>query len=279
VEPRSLSRNADAYDRFAKAVDVPMMVITILWLPVLILPLVMSVHGTMNDVFVAIDFMVWALFAIEYVVKLYLAPERWHFVRTHVLDLIIVVVPFFRPLRAARLVRLQVLGRLFVVGGEGLRRIKQVFTHKGFHFVVLFAALLVFLCAGLVTLAERNARAANIHEFGQGLWWAIVTVTTVGYGDRYPVTPMGQGVAVVLMLAGIGLIGALTATVASYFVEQKADEEEDRLDRIELLLELLVELHVPGGLAGLNGKPAEFTAAKKGAVARVATTPASDSTA
>lgn len=126
-------------------------------------------------------------------------------------------------------------------------------THKGFHFVVLFAALLVFLCAGLVTISERNARGANIHEFGQGLWWAIVTVTTVGYGGRYPVTPMGQGIAVVLMLAGIGLIGALTATVASYFVEQKSDEAEDRLDRIEALLEILVERGVSGGLSTLSG--------------------------
>jgi hypothetical protein len=62
---------------------------------------------------------------------------------------------------------------------------------------------------------------ASIRDFGQGLWWAIVTVTTVGDGDRYPVAPMGQRVAVVLTLAGIGLIGVRTATVASYFVDRK----------------------------------------------------------
>jgi hypothetical protein len=134
VERSVLSRNADAYDRFAKAVDVPMMVITILWLPVLIIPLVTSVHGTVDDLFVAIDFMVWALFAVEYIVKLYLAPERGRFVRTHVLDLIIVVVPFFRPLRAARLVRLQVLGRMLVVGGEGVRRLRAGVHAQGVSF-------------------------------------------------------------------------------------------------------------------------------------------------
>ncbi len=104
--------------------------------------------------------------------------------------------------------------------------------------------MLVFVCAGLVTFAERNAKGANIHDFGQGLWWAIVTVTTVGYGDRYPTTPFGQGVAVLLMLVGIGLIGTLTATVASYFVQEKTNVTEERLERIEALLtQLLASEH------------------------------------
>jgi voltage-gated potassium channel len=233
-------RTPDAYDRFAKLVDGPMLVITILWLPVLIVPLIVPLSGATAATFLFVDLTVWALFAIEYFVKLYLATDRWRFVKTHVLDLIIVVVPFLRPLRAARLVRLQVLARFFVVGGEGLRRAKQIFTHRGFHFVILAVVMLVFACAGLVTIAERGSKGSNIHDYGQGLWWAIVTVTTVGYGDRYPVTPFGQGVAVLLMLMGIGLIGALTATIASYFVEQKADATEERLVRIEALLEQIL---------------------------------------
>lgn len=72
------------------------------------------------------------------------------------------------------------------------------------------------------------------------MWWALVTVTTVGYGDKFPVTSGGRGVAVVLMLLGIGLIGILTASVASYFVESKANDDmaelRQRLDRIEELL-------------------------------------------
>jgi voltage-gated potassium channel len=197
-------------------------------------------HGSMADTFATIDYTVWALFALEYVIKLSLAPQRGYFVRTHLLDLLIVAVPFFRPLRMGRLVRLLRLSRVAVVMGEALRRGKSIFTHNGFHFVVLTAAVLVFVCAGLVTFAERNAKGANIHDFGQGLWWAIVTVTTVGYGDRYPTTPFGQGVAVLLMLVGIGLIGTLTATVASYFVQEKTNITEERLARIEALLTQLL---------------------------------------
>ena len=98
----------------------------------------------------------------------------------------------------------------------------------------------VFVCSALELAFERSAHGSNIHDYGEALWWAIVTVTTVGYGDTYPVTAGGRGVAVVLMLVAIGLIGVLTATVASFFVGEKADEEQaalnQRLDRIEAML-------------------------------------------
>jgi voltage-gated potassium channel len=234
-----MARSEGAYERFARAVDGPMMVITILWLPVLIIPLLTPVHGTVASTFAVIDYSVWALFAVEYPAKLGLAPDKKHFFRTHILDLVIVAVPFFRPARVGRLVNLGRLGRIGIVTADILDRGKKIMTHKGLQFVMLAVAVIVFAAAGLVSIAERSAKGADIHDFGQGLWWAVVTVTTVGYGDRYPVTPFGQGVAVVLMLVGIGLIGVLTATVASYFVDQKTDKLEDRLERMEaLLLEL-----------------------------------------
>jgi voltage-gated potassium channel len=77
--------------------------------------------------------------------------------------------------------------------------------------------------AWLVLLFEENAKNSNIHNYPDSLWWAIVTVTTVGYGDRYPATTGGRVVAGVLMLVGIGLIGVLTATVASLFIKEHTD--------------------------------------------------------
>jgi voltage-gated potassium channel len=228
---RGIGRNQDAYDKFSAAVELPLMVITILWIPVLLVPLVRPVHGSVASTFAVIDYMVWALFALEYVIKLYLSPDRGKFVRTHILDLLIVAVPFFRPLRIGRLAR---LGRVGIVARRAVGRGKSVMTHKGLHFVLLTVAIIIFACAGLVTIAERDAPGSSIHNLGQGLWWAMVTVTTVGYGDRAPVTPLGQGLAVFLMLAGIGLLGVLTATFASYFVGQDLDKnqaEREELDR------------------------------------------------
>lgn len=246
-------RSQNAYDRFVSNTEGPMLVITILWLPILIIPLVRPVHGTVAEAFAVIDYMVWALFAVEYMAKFALAPNRKLFFRTHLLDLLIVAVPFFRPARMGRLITLLRLGRIGVLAGGILERGRKVMTHKGVHFVLLAVAIIVFASAGLVTITERAAHGGNIHNLGQGLWWAMVTVTTVGYGDRYPVSPFGQGVAVMLMLVGIGLIGVLTATVASYFVDQKTDILEDRLERMELLLhEALARLPHPTTTGSIN---------------------------
>ena len=184
-------------------------------------------HGATAETFAVIDYTVWALFVVEYVVKMYLTPNRGKYFRSHLLDLIIVAIPFFRPARAGRLVNLMRLGRIGIVLDRGLTRAKDVLTHKGLHFVLLTATVMVFASAGLVTITERSAPHATIHNYGQGLWWAIVTVTTVGYGDKYPVTGFGQGIAVVMMIVGIGLIGVLTATVASYFVGQDLGKAQD----------------------------------------------------
>ena len=105
------------------------------------------------------------------------------------------------------------------------------------NLVLMGVTGIVVVGSGVELAFEQHAHGANIHNFGESLWWAIVTVTTVGYGGNYPVTTGGRCVAVVLMLVGIGLIGSLSATVANYFVKEKADEEKAdlsrRLDRIE----------------------------------------------
>jgi voltage-gated potassium channel Kch len=145
-----------------------------------------------------------------------------------------------RPLRALRLLRLLNLARAGVVLANALKRAREILIHRGLHFVLLAVLGVVLVCSAAELGFEQNARAATIHNFGDALWWATVTVTTVGYGDKYPVSPGGRGVAVVLMLVGIGLIGVLTATVASYFIEEKTDQEKaelnQRLDRIEAML-------------------------------------------
>jgi voltage-gated potassium channel len=107
--------------------------------------------------------------------------------------------------------------------------------------VLLAVLAIVLVGAALEFVFEEHAPGANIHNYGDALWWAIVTVTTVGYGDKYPVSAAGRGVAVVLMFTGIGLVGVLSATVASYFVGQRAEadmsELHRRLDRIEAALD------------------------------------------
>ena len=139
------------------------------------------------------------------------------------------------------------LARVGVVLTNALKRTRETLTHRGLHFVLFAVAGIVITCSGVELAFEQHTRGSTIHNFGDALWWATVTVTTVGYGDKYPASVGGRGVAVVLMLVGIGLIGVLTATVASYFVEEKAEQERtelhERLDRIEAMLAQALAQH------------------------------------
>jgi voltage-gated potassium channel len=127
-----------------------------------------------------------------------LSVRREAFVRSHRFDLAVVVLPLLRPLRLLRLVTLlSVLNRH---AGSTLRG--QVIVY------VSGATTLIMLIAALALLdAERGHPEANVHGFGDALWWAFATVTTVGYGDRYPVTGQGRTIAAGLMLSGIALLG------------------------------------------------------------------------
>jgi voltage-gated potassium channel len=236
----ALARSQSAYDRFSAATDLPLTLLAVLWLAVLVLPLVVHLPAGVDHAFNLIDVGVWAVYAAEYLIRLYLVPFRKRFVTHHLVDLAVVVLPLLRPLRVLRLLRLFNLARAGVVLLNALKRVRGILTHRGLHFVLLAATGIVVVASGVELAFEEHAHGTNIHNFGESLWWAIVTVTTVGYGGYYPVTSGGRCVAVVLMLVGIGLIGALTATIASYFVEEQADQEKAdlvrRLDRIEEML-------------------------------------------
>lgn len=158
----------------------------------------------------------WAAFAMDYLVRLWLADDRGQWFRRHLVDLAIVVLPVLRPLRLVRLVIL--VSALQKAVGRAIRGKVVVYAATS-------AALLVYVASLAVLQAERTDPNASITSFGQAVWWAITTVTTVGYGDGYPVTTTGRIVAALLMLGGISLIGAITATFASWIVERVAAED------------------------------------------------------
>ena len=161
--------------------------------------------------------MTWAYFAIDYVMRFVSATNRtkWFFV--HIVDFLIVAVPLLRPLKLLRIAAIVVaFQRTF---GSALRGRVVWYAAGG-------SAFLVFIAAVAVLDAERHAPDAAITTFSDALWWATATVTTVGYGDFSPITPQGRLVAVGLMVAGIALLGVVTATVASWLLEQVSAREE-----------------------------------------------------
>ena len=125
------------------------------------------------------------------------------------------LLPFLRPLRLLRVISFGTLVIQKVAVGRQFAITLKVF---------LASILLAYIGAVQITITERGVEGSNIKSFGDGLWWAITTVTTVGYGDRFPVTSTGRVLAVCLMLVGISLMGVITASVAAWFVKMSQDD-------------------------------------------------------
>lgn len=166
--------------------------------------------------------MTWAVFALDYLVRLILSTRRLAFIRRHWFDLLVIALPMLRPLRLLRLVTF-----LSLVN----RRASSDLRGRVGMYVAGGSLLLAVVGALAVVDAERGADGANITTLGDAFWWAATTMTTVGYGDRYPVTSIGRGVAVGLMVCGIAILGTVTATLASWIVE-RVSEAEDEADSV-----------------------------------------------
>jgi len=155
-----------------------------------------------------IAWIVWACFVVDYVARLLLSVGKARFVRTHKLDLLMVLLPMLRLLRIFLLLR---------------RSLASVSTEKIAGSIVSLVVAAVFVSAFFMWRVEYNAAGATITTFRYALWWAIVTTTTVGYGDYTPVTLAGRVIATGVMIVGVGLIGTVSATVAAWFVRRHSE--------------------------------------------------------
>jgi voltage-gated potassium channel len=249
-ERRKPSRSEESLRRFEEQIELPMLVLSLAIIPLLVIPLVADLSRPVEDTFIALDWAVWAAFLIEYLVRVYLAPRKLRFVRQNLFDLLIVVLPFLRPLRVVRSAReLRILRATRAVSflGRAGQSAREIVTRHKLHYVLMVGIAIVFLGAVLTREFERGAPGSTINSFSDALWWAISTAGTLGAADKAPVTAAGRGVAVVLMMFGLGVFGLLAASFASFFVGEREEEELDpklnealeRLARIEAVLERL----------------------------------------
>ena len=217
--------------RWEDAADWPLAVAALVFLAVYAWPILMpDLSAPWPGVCHVLTWAMWGLFALDYVVRLALSRSRLGFVRHSIFDLAVVALPLLRPLRLLRLVALlSVLTR----NTSGSLRGRVAVYVAGSTVLVLFVASLAILDA------ERDREGANIHSFGDALWWAASTMTTVGYGDRFPVTTTGRFIGGGLMLAGIALLGVVTATLASWLIERVRDVEEQSETATRRDLEIL----------------------------------------
>jgi voltage-gated potassium channel len=235
----SVEAREEALSRFERATAWPLLIMALAIIPIIVLPLVIDLSPAAQTSLTAADWMIWATFAIEYSIRLFLAPRKWPFLKHNVIDTLVVVVPFAQPLRllrSARVLRLTRVARAGTYMARGAEEGRSLFSRENFSYAIAVTLLALGGASLLVWAVERQAPAANIKTLPDALWWAVTTVSTVGYGDRYPVTAEGRAIALVLMVLGIALFGVIAATLSSFFVEQQHKGEFAKLmEKIESL--------------------------------------------
>ena len=176
---------------------------------------VAEVSPSSQSILDGIQWVSWIAFAADLLFGIYKASNKVQFLKRHPLEILAVILPFLRPLRLLRFISFGTLVFEKVNLGKSI----------AISFKVIVTAIFLTYLAGIeITMAERGEPGATIQNVGDGFWWAITTLTTVGYGDIYPTTTDGRVIAVGLMVTGICVLGVISATVAAWFVKMTQDD-------------------------------------------------------
>jgi voltage-gated potassium channel len=199
--------------RWQKKMALPTLILSLLYTASFVYPIYWyPVSHPMKMFCSIINYLTWSAFAVDYGIQMRLAPDNKKYFKNHIFELILIGVPFFRPLRALR--------ALAFTTQASIRSKKALI--KSIPLVMSGAAVVMIVIMGAAILdVERNAPGSNIRTPMDALWWGLVTITTIGYGDRFPVTTEGRLVAAVLIIFGVAMISTLTASFAAWIMSHE----------------------------------------------------------
>lgn len=242
-----------ALDRWEIRTEWPLAAVALIFLAIYSAQVLLEPPAEVHRLLSVINTVLYMTFVGDYIMRLTLADRRSRWFFGHLLDLAIVVLPFLRPLRLLRLVMVFKVAQ----GAAG-----NMIRGRVIAYAACSSVLLIYISSLAVLSAERHQPGANITSFGKAVWWAVTTVTTVGYGDEVPVTVTGRVAATFLMFGGISLLGVITATLASWIIQRVAEANTEnqaatkaQIDVLRAELRRLTEaLETDGG-----GPPSEST--------------------
>lgn len=190
-----------------------------------------------KQVLLLIDNIIWTIFSIDYFLRLYNSNNKVKFIKRNIIDLIS-ILPFnsifivFRALNIVKISRISNISeilkilKIIFVSGRLKKNFDEFIKTNNFNYTLIIILIIVLVGSATISIVE------NI-DIGDAIWWSIVTVTTVGYGEIYPKTTMGRFVASILMILGIGFISSFTSTLSTYFL--KKEKNNGNLNTVKLI--------------------------------------------
>lgn len=221
-----------------KWTDLPLLILAIGSLPLLLLELVSNRLTDADKYFLfGVNLAVFAAFAIDYLVELAISKQRSMYLKTEWSSLLIVfaqllaLLPFLGflgILRGARGLRIvSTIARVVGIGVASRTEGRQLLKHRAASLAFGLAGFTLVTSAVAFTLAEDVGSTGRVHSFFDALWWSAATITTVGYGDIYPVTAAGRIIAVFTMVVGISTLAVVTARIAQFLIQNNSDDDKE----------------------------------------------------
>lgn len=202
MKTTTLAQNqSDRLERIERITELPLMLLSFTLIPIFTGLYLWDLSPLETRIYSQAQIVVWALFAVALLTKIAVAPDKLRYIRKNWLEVLLVVIPVIRPLRILRAI-------IWIT--RDITRMNRLITIES---LLAYGIGTVLLAATVVTTAERTADGANILSFPDALYWSFVTVSTVGYGDHFPVTVVGKFTAVFLMFFGIGIFGAIAGKI------------------------------------------------------------------
>jgi len=225
-----LSNKKIAIRHLTYIIDRILLTLSVLLLGLLVLNLVK--YNILSFLIPYLYTFLWGAFLFEFSIKLYLAPYKWQYIVEEFFVVFIIIFPFLRPLRFFPASRWGLL-----IFAEEVNDTFPAFRKYRILEILLISLVLVVLSADLFLIVERTPDSL-FKNFPDALWFSVVTVATVGYGDIFPKTPAGRILAVLLIIFGVSVFGIVTASISSYLVEKDTEKErKDERERMEKLAE------------------------------------------
>jgi len=220
--------------RLRRFFEIPILIAALLVIPAILIE-ALATNPTVISIGEWLNWIIWVVFAAEFFTLLTVAVERRTFLRKSWLEVAIVALTFpvifivasnLQMVGAARLARLLRLTRFAAVMSLAGATVTRIFSKRGLAYIV---GITVILGLGFGILYGLIEEQASIFD---GMWWALVTITTVGYGDFFPLTTAGRIVGALLMVVGIGFVATLTASVAAHFMDDADTHLSDSLEAL-----------------------------------------------